>query len=102
MIPRPRRSTLFPYTTLFRSLLRGHGAHAHAVLRGDDDVDLIQVGAAGVLEGCGGPVVVLAHGQRQLGADLLLIDHEGPGAEDLHGATGPELLPPATHPRAAQ
>src|SRR2546426_6986759 len=25
MIRRPPRSTLFPYTTLFRSILRGHG-----------------------------------------------------------------------------
>src|SRR2546427_4870521 len=28
MIRRPPRSTLFPYTTLFRSLLRGHRADA--------------------------------------------------------------------------
>src|SRR5687767_15613794 len=28
MIPRPPRSTLFPYTTLFRS--RGYDAHEHA------------------------------------------------------------------------
>src|SRR5258708_31824202 len=29
MIRRPPRSTLFPYTTLFRSLLRGHDRHGH-------------------------------------------------------------------------
>src|SRR5438093_9330568 len=29
MIHRPPRSTLFPYTTLFRSLLRDHRAEAH-------------------------------------------------------------------------
>src|SRR5687767_15339277 len=31
MIRRPPRSTLFPYTTLFRSRTRGNRAHAHAV-----------------------------------------------------------------------
>src|SRR3712207_7756292 len=44
MIRRPPRSTLFPYTTLFRSLgeLRGDDDHAEAVLGevGDDLVDL--------------------------------------------------------------
>src|SRR5258708_37811311 len=29
MIRRPPRSTLFPYTTLFRSLLHAHGAGGH-------------------------------------------------------------------------
>src|SRR3712207_8625454 len=29
MIRRPPRSTLFPYTTLFRSLLRGCAVHGH-------------------------------------------------------------------------
>src|SRR5437762_7788964 len=36
MIPRPPRSTLFPYTTLFRSLLRGQqggGGHDASVRR---------------------------------------------------------------------
>src|SRR2546430_13328720 len=31
MIRRPPRSTLFPYTTLFRSLLPGHAAHARRI-----------------------------------------------------------------------
>src|SRR5438093_7264936 len=30
MIPRPPRSTLFPYTTLFRSLYRSRGGRARA------------------------------------------------------------------------
>src|SRR3712207_7253189 len=34
MIRRPPRSTLFPYTTLFRSL-RGPGSPARATIRGD-------------------------------------------------------------------
>src|SRR3712207_8241504 len=32
MIRRPPRSTLFPYTTLFRSPRAGDGPHAHAAL----------------------------------------------------------------------
>src|SRR2546428_3888241 len=32
MIRRPPRSTLFPYTTLFRSLLRGHRKRAGVVV----------------------------------------------------------------------
>src|SRR5438132_10520937 len=34
MIRRPPRSTLFPYTTLFRSRVRRHGARVHRVLPG--------------------------------------------------------------------
>src|SRR5256885_4995094 len=33
MIRRPPRSTLFPYTTLFRSEIRGDRLHGHAELR---------------------------------------------------------------------
>src|SRR2546422_4112070 len=44
MIRRPPRSTLFPYTTLFRSLVRENvaeqvGRHDHVELRGIDDED---------------------------------------------------------------
>src|SRR3712207_7327919 len=40
MIRRPPRSTLFPYTTLFRSLVRGDRLlHLHR-LEGDDEVAL--------------------------------------------------------------
>src|SRR2546422_7368007 len=35
MIRRPPRSTLFPYTTLFRSHARGHGAGDHGILAPD-------------------------------------------------------------------
>src|SRR2546429_5579492 len=34
MMRRPRRSTLFPYTTLFRSVAPLEGRHAHAQLPG--------------------------------------------------------------------
>src|SRR5690606_41450911 len=32
MVPRPPRSTLFPYTTLFRSIKKGYGAGANLYL----------------------------------------------------------------------
>src|SRR5258705_9335698 len=35
MIRRPPRSTLFPYTTLFRSILQGHGHVASAAFSPD-------------------------------------------------------------------
>src|SRR5687768_17702976 len=40
MIRRPPRSTLFPYTTLFRSVLEGRGAGAAAGRGGEVDVAL--------------------------------------------------------------
>src|SRR5687768_18596738 len=51
MIRRPPRSTLFPYTTLFRSLLRGSGEAAAEQLGGAAQVALI--GQAGVEGGAG-------------------------------------------------
>src|SRR2546430_12406574 len=44
MIRRPPRSTLFPYTTLFRSplVLFGGGAHEHVALRVGNDFGGIQ------------------------------------------------------------
>src|SRR5438445_8466443 len=48
MIPRPPRSTLFPYTTLFRSELarpvRQHGHHAGSVIRVALDGQAIPLG----------------------------------------------------------
>src|SRR3712207_7095067 len=57
MIRRPPRSTLFPYTTLFRS----HGVHhvAHAVLRRQaplDRGDVLGRGGVGAPEGDDGEV----------------------------------------------
>src|SRR5438034_1454674 len=52
MIRRPPRSTLFPYTTLFRSVL------VKGVLRADDARACVAAGAAGV--------IVSNHGGRQL------------------------------------
>src|SRR3712207_7825347 len=45
MIRRPPRSTLFPYTTLFRSLLRGRRPHVgELLLLGDVDVHVVGAG----------------------------------------------------------
>src|SRR5207237_1605074 len=42
LIRRPRPSTLFPYTTLFRSIAHGeHGADALAGLQGDQVADVL-------------------------------------------------------------
>src|SRR2546430_6506775 len=41
MIRRPPRSTLFPYTTLFRSRI---GRHGRRDLRGDDEIAALQPG----------------------------------------------------------
>src|SRR5437867_10485072 len=38
MLRRPPRSTLFPYTTLFRSVLAGGGFQRHAAVRSDEAV----------------------------------------------------------------
>src|SRR2546426_5077961 len=49
MIRRPPRSTLFPYTTLFRSLVRARGRRARAMERaaqGDSDGLASTMGAA--------------------------------------------------------
>src|SRR2546430_11516823 len=43
MIRRPPRSTLFPYTTLFRSVLVVHGSHAARVRETDAGPHRLQV-----------------------------------------------------------
>src|SRR2546422_6362937 len=58
MIRRPPRSTLFPYTTLFRSLFR-HAAGLSRRDRGDGD----QTAGAGALKRLG----MLAQGRRLVG-----------------------------------
>src|SRR2546426_5515281 len=45
MIRRPPRSTLFPYTTLFRSLHRGHRHHGESLVD-LEQIDLLRVPAA--------------------------------------------------------
>src|SRR2546430_11306403 len=50
MIPRPPRSTLFPYTTLFRSISIAFvfGSLAQSRERAHSDVDLMVVGTIGL------------------------------------------------------
>src|SRR5256885_12295021 len=68
MIRRPPRSTLFPYTTLFRSVEFQHQAHVLFDIEGRDQVeelvDEADVGAAE--QGAGG----LAHGRHVTPVDL--------------------------------
>src|SRR3712207_8415167 len=51
MIRRPPRSTLFPYTTLFRSLIKGYAPNAYPFMGADSvpaDVLRMRPGVAGV------------------------------------------------------
>src|SRR3712207_8590265 len=65
MIRRPPRSTLFPYTTLFRSALTAGAAAARAGQHPDDLVaDLLGVGVE-VQEDAGGDALVLADQDRK-------------------------------------
>src|SRR2546430_9059470 len=57
MIRRPPRSTLFPYTTLFRSLLRPAGGL-------EVERSLALLAQAGLAEQSGRPAGVLAYGDR--------------------------------------
>src|SRR5256885_17272261 len=50
MIRRPPRSTLFPYTTLFRSLDDGHGGDERAVFAHDKDLGEERVAGNGQLQ----------------------------------------------------
>src|SRR3712207_8860753 len=68
MILRPPRSTLFPYTTLFRSLRHGaeHPAlHGHHVQGGAVVVRVGRPGAVGQDQALVAAVVGLAHGRVQ-------------------------------------
>src|SRR5438046_3533619 len=84
MIPRPPRSTLFPYTTLFRSddVAEGlAGGEAPAVVEQDLEAALVQVGAEA------GRVRRDQHAgrapQRMVGGERLLLEDVEPGARDL-------------------
>src|SRR5687768_17662471 len=77
MIRRPPRSTLFPYTTLFRSLLRGSGEAAAEQLGGAAQVALI--GQAGVEGGAG-----LGGEHLEEGADQRSEEHTSELQSRLH------------------
>src|SRR5256885_17057036 len=69
MIRRPPRSTLFPYTTLFRSLVEFHRTIDLGLHIGDIALGLAQQGADGT-----------RHARQLLGTD----DHEGHGTDERH------------------
>src|SRR2546430_6122430 len=98
MIRRPPRSTLFPYTTLFRSLTpMSEVAGRMAVQEGAKYLEKVY-GGSGILLG-GGPGV--------LPAEVLIIGGGGGGGEAGEdgggpggpgGGAGPVLRPPAPPP----
>src|SRR5258705_3805949 len=65
MIRRPPRSTLFPYTTLFRSVLEQHQPHGgHALREGDLLVAHELVDALAIQVGAGQHQPCAGHGRR--------------------------------------
>src|SRR5438034_10150097 len=98
MLPRPPRSTLFPYTTLFRSLPERENADAAMRLVEEGGADLVKLFASPELVRAvaqrGIPVFAEFHGDRgtpenlvkqakhleQAGASLLDFRHSGPEA----------------------
>src|SRR2546428_8314947 len=75
MIRRPPRSTLFPYTALFRSVVAGRGAPAHVTRsrRTSDAADLARdLGA--VLNGVGEERLLSSHQVTQVGLHRSQLD----------------------------
>src|SRR3712207_7318151 len=90
MIRRPPRSTLFPYTTLFRSVLRLVQHEVRLVLPPGDEQAVLEPGARDPLEVLGGDDLVGVDGaaaQRGGGA--------GVGREGVHGPGTPRGQTPA-------
>src|SRR3712207_9107130 len=83
MIRRPPRSTLFPYTTLFRSLLATHLAHPQ---REGDVVGDRQVREEGVVLEDHADLALL----RWQTGDVLGPDHHRSRARDLEPADDPQ------------
>src|SRR2546425_12798242 len=82
MIRRPPRSTLFPYTTLFRSLIGGDDDHSdalHGVALDEERVPVLGIGVADVR---GDVADLLAVGTRMAHA-LLRLPHLR-GRDHLH------------------
>src|SRR5256886_12701482 len=82
MIRRPPRSTLFPYTTLFRSGYTGRRDAAPRLVEGLKRLEYRGYDSAGVALANGGGVVV-----RQLAARVAPLA-EQPRRRPVHGTTG--------------
>src|SRR2546429_8249300 len=110
MIRRPPRSTLFPYTTLFRSALEGHGsgtAHEHGAAhqRGAERLerrnpchDFVRVGGEKVARDHRRDA--LEPERAQLGQHRTLVGNRLPPPHLAHPPPGPphEPPPPPIHP----
>src|SRR3989449_6584154 len=94
MIRRPPRSTLFPYTTLFRSLLGADAARAQGVELGEERLgiehDAVTHDAHGALDDAGGDLVqhelprAGIDGVTGVGAALIADDEIGALGEHIH------------------
>src|SRR2546430_17356602 len=80
MIRRPPRSTLFPYTTLFRSMERILVIEDDALLRGAIRIVLESAGYE-VLDAADGDAGLRLH--REQGADLVVVDLYMPERDGL-------------------
>src|SRR2546430_5845207 len=81
MIRRPPRSTLFPYTTLFRSMERILVIEDDALLRGAIRIVLESAGYE-VLDAADGDAGLRLH--REQGADLVVVDRKSTRLNSSH------------------
>src|SRR2546430_14746495 len=105
MIRRPPRSTLFPYTTLFRSLVRGGRAPIESFL---DLADALgEETDYDVLDGIAGPLDLIDEqvaepgSAVQAGFRAWIARRFGPQLERLGGAAAPGAVEPTRLRRAA-
>src|SRR3712207_8328056 len=101
---RPPRSTLFPYTTLFRSLEQGQGV---AVALGQDpvaDTDVERAGHRGVEEGLGVAVGQAAEDELREPRQEELADRKSTRLNSSHAHTSYAVfcLKKKRHPSSAQ
>src|SRR2546422_9553890 len=94
MIRRPPRSTLFPYTTLFRSKLRAEDAHGNKVARFTGNVTVALVNNPGGATLSGTTTVAAVDGDATF-YDLSL-DKTGTGYTLTASASGGALVVPSS------
>src|SRR5947207_2545658 len=81
MLPRPPRSTLFPYTTLFRSSTRTRTSFGLAARRLSADV--VDFTASGSSVSKGETFIDTAKNLEAMGVDVMVVRHASPGAPHL-------------------